>query len=492
MTLETNEALFTVLAAINNCGYDAELASADPVRLAVRGDVQRNTEASEKAQAASDAVCAFYHDHRRSNDALTLSQYISLGLYLDSPPSFSLKGKESDAPPDASAVLGLVPLVSKFYTEAGIHEIWQRYEPAYAKLTDRYRDALIKMTSATELYLKLPSSSYQGRTFTTYVEPMGAPSQTNARNYGLQYFVVITPGPNTPLKLDPIRHTYLHYLLDPMVGKYPKHLAELQPLMTALQAAPMDQAFKDDPSLLATECVIRAIEARTLQGGTATRGQQEQAVNLAMAQGFALTRYFYERLIPFEKDNVGFRNALPGMLAGIDVGKTLKEVSQIEFASAADPEVLHPSRPAQGKLLISAQERLTAGDSASAEKLAKQALSAKNEDRGRALFILAQVSLRGNIDGARDYFQKALEATTEPQVVAWSHIYLGRILDLEDDEEDGPLRAQAVEHYKAAAGASRSLPEAKAAAEQGLKKPYSPPAASSKENGLEHKDEKNP
>jgi uncharacterized protein HemY len=150
---------------------------------------------------------------------------------------------------------------------------------------------------------------------------------------------------------------------------------------------------------------------------------------------------------------------------------------------------LHLSRPQQGKLLITAQQRLLAGDPVTAEKLAKQALADSTEDRGRALFILAQVSLKGNIDGARDYFEKALAATNEPQVVAWSHIYLGRIFDLEDDEEGGPLRAQALEHYKAAAGASASLPEAKAAAEQGLQKPYTPPAASSKENQLEHNDE---
>jgi len=60
--------------------------------------------------------------------------------------------------------------------------------------------------------------------------------------------------------------------------------------------------------------------------------------------------------------------------------------------------------------------------------------------------------------------------------VAWSHIYLGRIFDLQDDDEGGPLRNSALQHYKAAVDASESLPEAKAAAEQGLQKPYEPPS----------------
>jgi hypothetical protein len=489
VTLDTSEALFTVLTALNTCGYDAELAPADPIRVAVRAEVGHNIEVSDKAKVAADAVCSFYHDHQQKNDALTLSQYISLALYLNPPPAFSLRAKEADIAPDASGVLGLVPLLEKFYTEVGIHELWERHADGYAELTDRYRDALSKMTFDTELYLRLPGNSYQGRTFTIYIEPMGAASETNARNYSLEYYVVVTPGTNAALKMDQIRHAYLHYLLDPMVGRFAGNLAQLGPLMDALRLAPMDEAFKDDPSLLTTECVIRAVEARTLAGGKASRVEQDAAVDTSMAQGFVLTRYFYEKLIPFEKDNVGFKNALPQMITGIDVRREVKETAQIQFASASDPEILHLSRPKEGKLLISAEERLSAGDAVTAEKLAKEALAEKTEDAGRALFILAQISLNRDIDGARDYFQKALDATSEPKVVAWSHIYLGRIYDLEDDQEGGPLRAQAVAHYKAAEGASDSLPEAKAAAEQGIQKPYEPPTNAKQKEPQQQDDE---
>lgn len=451
------------------------------MRLAVRSEIGHNIESSEQAKVAADSVCSFYRDHQQKNDALTLSQYVSLALYLGPPPTFSLKAKEADLPPDAGGVLGLVPLLGKFYKEAGIHEIWERHAAGYAELTGRYRDALSKMIFDTELYLKLPSGSYLGRNFTIYVEPMGAPSETNARNYADEYYVVITPGTKSALKMEQIRHTYLHFLLDPMVGKYAGNLGGLDPLMDALKLAPMEESFKSDPSLLVTECVIRAVEARTLAGGKATQAEQQAAVDESVAQGFVLTRYFYEKLPAYEKDNIGFKNALPQMIVGIDVHKEVKQTSQIQFASVSDPEVLHLSRPKEGKLLVSAEERLSAGDASTAEKLAKQALAEKTEDPGRALFILAQISLNKNMDGARDYFEKALQSTSEPQVVAWSHIYLGRILDLQDDQEGGPLRAQAVEHYKAAEGASESLPEAKAAAEQGLQKPFAPPEGA-KEN----------
>jgi tetratricopeptide (TPR) repeat protein len=270
--------------------------------------------------------------------------------------------------------------------------------------------------------------------------------------------------------MDLVRHAFLHYLLDPLVGKWAGTMARLEPIMDAVKLAPMDESFKEDPSLLVTECVIRAVEARTMAGGKAAQTEQDRAVEQSMQQGFVLTQYFYDRLLLFEKDSIGFKNAFPAMLGQIDVRREGRRAAQIQFASAADPELLHLSRPKEGKLLVTAEERLSAGDAVTAEKLAKEALAEKTEDPGRALFILAQVSLNRNIDGARDYFEKALQATSEPKVVAWSHIYLGRISDLQDE------RQAAVTHYKAAESASESLPEAKAAAEQGLQKPYEPPA----------------
>jgi hypothetical protein len=75
-----------------------------------------------------------------------------------------------------------------------------------------------------------------------------------------------------------------------------------------------------------------------------------------------------------------------------------------------------------------------------------------------------------DIQGARNYFQQALGVAHEPKVVAWSHIYLGRIFDLQED------RAAALDHYRAALTAAVALPEAKAAAERGIQQPYEPPS----------------
>jgi len=470
VSLDTSETLFAVLASINVCGYDADLDVSDPLRAQIRGEVAQAIKSTPSVSEVSQNLCQFYADHQNPDSGRNLAQYISLALYLTPPPDLSPKVKEADVPPDAAGVLGFLPFLQKFYSDAGLHAIWLRYAAAYNALTQRYHDPVSKMLFDTEVYLKLPSAGYLGHSFTVYLEPMAAPGQTNARDYGPDYFVVISPGRDSSFKMEQIRHTYLHYLLDPMTLKYPSAFKALDPLLESVKSAPMDESFKTSSALLATECLIRAIEARTSGSRQTPEAQREQAVQESMEQGFVLTRYFYDEMVRFEKDPSGFRNAYGVMIADIDVHKEQKAAAQIQFASKADPELLHLSRPLQGKLLVTAEQRLAAGDAATAQKLAQEALDEKTEDSGRALFILAQAAtMNRDLDGARSYFERTLTVAHEPKVLAWSHIYLGRIFDLQED------RDAALGHYRAALNTGGALPEIKAAAERGIQQPYEPP-----------------
>jgi tetratricopeptide (TPR) repeat protein len=470
VSLDTSETLFTVLTAINACGYDSELSISEPLRSQIRAEVTKATQTFDQAKEETQILCQFYRDRVQADPARTLAQYISLALFLDAPPTFQLKAKESDLPPDALQVVGIAPIIQKFYDVAGLHNIWVRHQEAYSLLTARYHDPLSKVLFDTEIYLKLPSAGYLGHSFTVYIDPMGAPGQTNARNYGADYYLVISPGPASTLKVEQIRHTYLHYLLDPLAMKYPATMDRLKPLLDSVKKAPMDEGFKNDVSLLVTESFIRAIEARISLPRNAPEAERQTAVQRATQQGYILTPYFYEALLLFEKSPTGLRNAYSDLIANIDLHKEQKRAALVQFAAKADPELLHLSKPAQPKLLVTAEQRLSAGDADTAKKLAQQALDAKSEDPGRALFILAEVAtMNRDMQGARAYFEQALGVAHEAKVVAWSHIYLGRIFDLQED------RTAALDHYRAALSASVSLPEAKAAAERGLQQPYEPP-----------------
>jgi tetratricopeptide (TPR) repeat protein len=351
-----------------------------------------------------------------------------------------------------------------------LHAIWEKHRLRYTELTEVYHDPLSKMTFDTEIYLKMPSAGYLGRQFTVYLDAMGAPSQTNARNYASDYYVVISPSSTTAIKLQQIRHTYLHYLLDPLALKNGDSFKRLEPLLGSVKNAPMDEAFKSNISLLVTECLVRAIEERMTR---APEAERSKAIDEAGKEGYVLTRYFYDALGKFDKDPEGMRNAYADLVSSIEVSKETKQAAQIQFASEATPELLHLAHPQSDDLLLKAERRLAAGDPETAQKLAQQALDAQDQDSGRALFILAEIATANrDIEGARKYFEQALQTAREPKVIAWSHIYLGRIYDLKED------RLAAVDQYRAALNAAgAALPEAKLAAQRGLDQPYEPPVA---------------
>jgi len=469
VSLETSETLFTVLTAINTCGYDQELSVSDPLRTQIRSEVAKAVENTDGAQAVVGPMCLFYRQHQSSDPAHDLSHYVSLALYLESPPTFAPKLRPSELPPDAAVVADIVPPMQAFYQKVGLHAIWERHRARYTEMIEAYHEPLAKMTFDTEIYLKMPSAGYLGRQFTVYMDAMGAPGQTNARNYGSDYFVVISPASTAAIKMQQIRHTYLHYLLDPLALKNGNSFPRLEPLLEEVNSAPMDEAFKINISLLVTECLIRAIEVRLTKLPDAERVRN---IDEADKQGYVLTPYFYDALIRFEKDPSGLRNSYPYLIGAIDVGKEKKRVANLRFASEAAPELLHTGSQDR-HLLLNAERRLAAGDPETARKLAQKALDEQEEDSGRALFILAQVAtVNRDMDGARKYFEQALQTAHEPKVIAWSHIYLGRIFDLRED------RFAAVDQYRAALeAAGGTLPEAKLAAQKGLERPYEPPVA---------------
>jgi tetratricopeptide (TPR) repeat protein len=480
ITLDSSETIFSVLTALNSCGYDQDLTISDATRSNVRAEMQRVLQESVEAEVARTALCEFVQKHVASKDPnRNLSQYISLALYLDGPPHFVPRLKDEELPPDAAAIAAFGALLERFYDKAGLHSIWERHRNDYAAAMRRYHEPLAKMVFDTEIYLKQPSSQYLGRRFTVYLDFMGSPSETDARNYGAEYYVIVFPAPNTPsgdappsaLKMDQIRHTFLHYEMDPLAEKHYSSIKRLEPLLASVKRAPIEEAFKTDISLLVTECLVRAIEIRTSGNKQTAEAMRAQAVDDAVKQGYILTRYFYDAVVAFEKDPAGIRGAYSDFLDKVDLKKEEKAAAEVQFASAASPELVRLSRPEERRMLVTAEKRLAAGDPKGAQELAQAALDKKIGDQGRALFILAEVAVANkNRDGAQENFQKAIAASQDPTVVGWSHVYLGRILDMKEDRE------AALVEYKAAINVGEKLPEIRSAAEKGLAQAYEPPA----------------
>jgi tetratricopeptide (TPR) repeat protein len=297
---------------------------------------------------------------------------------------------------------------------------------------------------------------------------MAAAGQVNARNYGEDYFLVASPTGNT-LPLEQVRHTYLHFTLDTLAMKRPAAMKKLDPILIEIQDAPLDEVYKRDAALMLTESLIRAIEARLIPGKGAEPKRQEE-VGKDMAEGFVLTRYFYDALLKFEPDPVSIKDAFPDWLYYMDISRERKIAAETKFSQKAPTEVVksQSSGNPQGQSPIEvAEQKMRDGDLESAEKMAQQIASEKGSDASRAYLLLGQIAtLNRDKDNAIKYFETTLRTAKDSRLIAWSHIYLGRIYDV-DQERD-----MAVKHYQAALRSGDDSPQLKAAAERGLKSPY--------------------
>jgi tetratricopeptide (TPR) repeat protein len=182
-----------------------------------------------------------------------------------------------------------------------------------------------------------------------------------------------------------------------------------------------------------------------------------------MQQGFILTRYFYDALIKFEQTPTGLKDSFRDMLYEISLDTEKKRIANTNFSSKAAPELLNASNVTRRQMLDLAEEKLRSGDAEAAHRIAQEVLDKHSEDPARAMFILARAAtLKKDIDGAQSLFERTLEIAREPRTVAWSHIYVGRILDLKCN------RDSALSHYRAALTAGDPTPDIKTAADKGI------------------------
>ncbi|MEO6828673.1 MAG: hypothetical protein ABI164_02610 [Acidobacteriaceae bacterium] len=495
-SLETSESLFSVMAALNTCGYNEGLSSSDPVRQQVRDDINQALEQSEPARQSRDKLCGFIRTHTLHSNKLNLAAYISLALFLTPPPALTPNVAPSDLPPDAAPLVDLPPYIRDFSQAVGLHLIWVLHHPEYEAAVTKAHKPLADMLIQTDLYLKQPPASYGPRRFLVILEPMIAPGEVNARVYGGDYIVVESPV-NGTIDLKPVKHTYLRFVLEPLIYARSTAIDKLTPILELVQPSPLSYEFKSDVLTLVTECMIRAIEAHTMDTGVPVykvpahvARNQLAAVNSAenayehkvetvrrekvhsdMLQGFILTKYLYQEFQDFENRPTTLQEAVGEMIYGMNVDIEKRRVEKIVFASHTDQDVVKPVAPSSA-MLDEGEQKLIAGDTAGAAALAQQALAAHTDNPGRAQFLLARADIMsGKMEAAEQAFTDAAKISHNLRTIAWSHIYLGRMADLQGD------RDTAIAEYQAAMKTRDGKTDTEQAAQSGLKAPFAPPHA---------------
>lgn len=499
VSLVPSEQLFLMASALNACGYDEGLEQSAPIRSKVRDEMNQAFARSEDARSARDKLCLYIAQHRMTGTERDVAQYISLALYLTPPPELETAVELTEMPPDAVSVAEILPLLRQFVQTADLHGTWLTVHRTYDDAINHLHDPLSKMIVMTDLYLKEPAETYSGRRFVVVMEPMLSPLTTNARVYGTDYVVVVSPHDGA-IRMDDVRHTYLHYVIEPLLYARANAIDRTQPILKEIREAPLDFRYRSDTIPLTIECLIKAIEARTMSTGIPDYKlppgidrsempkyererqvvvQKQEAVKLAavrhdMSQGFVLTQYFFEQLQLFEHDPASLRDTIGEMVYSMDIDQQVHRARQTQFDQQADGEVLARSKPKKLEGLDLAEAKLQTGDLTAAGAMARPFLADKSDslqavaNAARANFILARVAaMSGHPDEAINRFQSTLATSKEPRLVAWSHIYLGRMLDLDCK------RDQALSEYKLALENRDGQLDTRLAAERGVKNAYS-------------------
>jgi tetratricopeptide (TPR) repeat protein len=452
--------------------------------------------ASEDARDKRDQVCLYIAQHRMTGTSKDISQYISLALYLTPPPELETSVELPEMPPDSTQVVEILPLLRDFAKAVDLNGIWLTHHHGYDEMVSHLHDGLTQMILSTNYYLKMPASTYDGRRFLVVVEPQLNPHTINARVYGTDFVVVVSPV-NGQIRMSDVRHTYLHYLIEPLLYQRSSAMDRFLPIMKEVKEAPLDYRLRSDIVDLTIECLIKAVEARTMDTGiqpyvapkdekrsdferveierNAVNQKMEQVriarVRHDMAQGYVLTAYFYEQLIHFERDPASLKDTIGELVYSMDVDHETHRAREVTFDQQADDDVLRRSTPRKLTGLDLAEARLAAGDYATASAMARQLLTMSSSDQtvdtGRANFILARAAiLTGHPDEAMAGFQKAAATAKETRILAWSHIYLGRMLDLDCK------RDEALSEYKEALAVRDGQQDTRLAAERGVKAAY--------------------
>ncbi len=469
--LDGNEGLFTVLAALNAAGYDANLDSDanSPVRKQVRDAIANKH--LDSSGGSLDALKKFIAKHHQDDPEAELSQYISFALSIDGPPDFRFWLPPQEIPPDVRKLDGLNELMANFYQEAGIEDLWKQAQPELERVIGAYHTGVTQAVLEASAYLRNPTSGFRDRRFQVYVDLLGAPNQIQTRSYRERYFVVLTPSPEP--QIDQVRHAYLHYLLDPYSLRYFEQWNRLKGVADFAQAAPaLDEAYKNDFMLLATECVIKAVESRLAHGA-----QNKQAlVNQAVEQGFVLTPALAYGLEAYETQPESLRIYFPDLLGLIDMEREDRRLQKVEFAKAATVHKAKPAPPppapvlsASAKTLAEAEDLYTSRNLPAAQASYRKVLEqpADNPTHARAYYGLARIAaLDHDPELAEKLFEKTLELSPDDETKSWAHLYLGRLSDAAGERE------QAEKQYRAALAVGGAPEQVKAAAQKGLAQPF--------------------
>jgi len=476
ITVDGNEAMFATMCALYASSFESDVSSDhwSAFRAQMRERLRR------QQGPAVDAVREFYRRHESRDTGEMLSRYVWFGIVSGPAPKFQPIPRRDELPPDVLVLEGFSEILSNYYTEQNIGQLWRQVQPVYNQEIERLHEPISRIVLVADSYLREVTDPAQARTFSILVEPLVG-RITSVRNFGDHYAILLSG--NEEIPTDVVRHAFLHFLLDPLPLMYPHVIAVKRPVYEIAAKAPrLAPDLRDDfPSWFA-ECTVRAVELRLRR---LSPGERDAALMRNDTDGYTLVRPLYDGLASFEKSEPSMRNYFPELVRGIDAKMEATRAAAVKYAAAdtaeaanavgseanvmPKPQAAPAAVPSDPDIIaqLTAGERLIADRNPRGAEAAFKAVLAKYPDQPRAWYGLGLVALLDHdASRAKEVFGRLTSgehaASDDPMVLAWSHVFLARVLD-----EEGQLE-QSKSEYQAALAVQGAPAKAQQAATKEL------------------------
>ena len=457
VSVDGSEAMFTTICALLAAGFESNVSSDN--WTAFRAQMRERLR--QQQGPAVEAVREFYRQHELRDPGATLSRYLWFGLVSGPAPAFQPVLRRDELPPEIVALEGFSEILSNYYQEQKIGQLWRQVQPIYSREVERLHGPVSQVVFVASGYLREILEPSGPRTFAIVVEPLVG-RITNVRNFGDHYALVLSGGEEIPA--DVVRHAFLHFLLDPLPMMYPHVTAVKRPLFEKAAAAPrLAPELKDDYASYFAECTVRAVELKLKR---MSPGEREAAMSRDDEDGYVLVKPLFGALPKFENSEPSMKLFFPDLVRAVDMGAETKRLAAVKFAPAetakpedetASEEVARRRNAAPTTVPNDAEviTALTEGERRIAEKNPRaaeasfQKVLTKYPDQARAWYGIGLVALLDH-DAARakQVFGRLTAgehaATQDPMVLAWSHVYLARIYDDEGNPEVAKMEYQSV------------------------------------------------
>src|SRR5216683_7750304 len=129
VSVDGSEAMFTTMCALVAAGFESNV-SADHW-TAFRAQMRERLR--QQQGPAVDALREFYKQHELQDAGATLSRYLWFGLVTGPAPKFQTVLRRDEIPPEVLALEGFGEILSNYYQEQKIGQLWRQVQPIYER-----------------------------------------------------------------------------------------------------------------------------------------------------------------------------------------------------------------------------------------------------------------------------------------------------------------------------------------------------------------------